>query len=132
MGYGPGGPAEQVINILCEVAAYALKLGCAPVVLHGWIETQARVHEAIGNSQPDHAGRLRHILEALCWYAPGAGVKLEDLRAWVDDRIENRDDIHNIMLRLRNGTPEVFGATFAAAAPGAPDGVEIQEESGGW
>ena len=115
---------ERLVAVMMGFAGYAADLGAAPRELHSWIDMLASVRAHVisrdGPVQPDHAERLRHIVSALCDFAPGVGVPLEDVRGWVDGRMEFRDDIHGIMQGMRRGAPDVFDATFAAAAPEPP------------
>ena len=111
---------QKIINAMTAFASQAMSLGATPHELHSWIDMQAKVHESCtahgAARRPNHANRLRDTIIALCWFAPAVDVSLEDVLGWVRDRIESRDDIHDIMRRMQEKTPDVFEATFAAAA----------------
>ncbi|MCL1951743.1 MAG: hypothetical protein FWF60_02830 [Oscillospiraceae bacterium] len=116
MSYAYPDKKERIIAAMNAFATCAMDLGAAPRELHGWIDMLAGVRELRdGPREPNHAEDLRHVVEALCWFAPCVGVSLDDVRGWVDGRIEFRRDIQGIMQRLRR-EPEVFETTFAPAA----------------
>ena len=93
---------ERIVNAMNAFESYAMELGATPRELHSWLNMLASVREHVisqdgPRNPPDHVERLRYIIEALCWFAPCVGVSLEDMRGWMTNRIDFRDDIRRIM-----------------------------------